>query len=444
VPGPGLRRAARVLIPGEPAAADGARTATLLVGAALAAVAVWANLVRQPGSALDNLWAEDGRVFLTQGWRFPLWTTVGISPNGYLDLYPRVVAAVAAALPVGTAAVVMAAGGAAASGIAVLAVVIATEGHLPSLLARAGLGLAVALFPAAGFEIAANTANAHWYLVAASFFLLLWTPRSWVGTAAAALAVLAAAGSDPLAVLLAPIALIRLLARVRGSVVVVMALVVGLAIHLRSLLTHPIGPPAAGASAGRLGEAYLYRVVAVAVTGLRVARPPGPAVLAGSVAAVVVVTAAALLLTRRRTRTAALLAACLCWSVLMFVVPIRLRWSDAFLGAGDPRLGSRYVLLPWLLLLLAGAAFVDAITARWAARGPVAMLAGLAWPAAVLAICVPTFSAGATRAPSYTAQLPAARATCQQASDPAAVRIRGYPNLAWSSVLPCAVLQDGP
>lgn len=444
MPGAGLRRAARVLVPGEPASTGAGRNATLLVGAALAALAIWANLVRQPGSALDNLWAEDGRVFLTQGWRFPLWDTVGISPNGYLDLYPRVVAAVAAALPVGTAAVVMAAGGAAASGIAVLAVVIATEGHLPSLLARAGLGLAVALFPAAGFEIAANTANAHWYLVAASFFLLLWTPRSWVGTAAAAVAVLAAAGSDPLAALLTPIALIRLLARVRGSVVVATALVVGLAIHVPALVTHPIGPPAGGASAGRLGEAYLYRVVAVAVTGLDVTRSPGPAVLAGSVAAVVIATAAAVLLARRRPRTVALLAACLAWSVLMFVVPVRLRWSEAFLGAGDPQLGSRYVLLPWLLLLVAGAALVDAITARWGAGGPVGVLAGLAWPAAVLAICLPTFSAGATRAPSYTAQLPTARATCRAASDPAAVPIRGYPDLVWSSLLPCAVLEDSP
>jgi len=409
------------------------------VSVVVAILAVLVNLVRQPGSAVDNLWAEDGRIFLTQAWQHPVWDTAVDPYNGYLHLFPRLAAALAAALPVGAAAAAMAVAGAIAAAIAAVAVIVGSEGHLRSLPARAGLGVAVGLFPAAGFEIAANAANAHWYLMAATFWMLLWTPRTRLGAAVSTGLVFLTATSDPLTALLAPLGLVRLVAGGRGSRVVIAGLVAGLAAQVPAVLTQSLQPPVGRPTASAVTGAYLRRIVGGAGAGFSADHDAGRAAVTASVALLAGLTVLAVLVARRRGRTAVLLAACVVWSMVMFAVPVALRWSPIYLDRSHPTLGTRYSLVPWLLVLVVGAAAVDAVAQRWRVAGA---LVGLAWIAAVVAVCVPSLGEGTARAPSYSAQLPHAHRVCDLLPGPATMRLAASPGPSWDLVLPCARLRN--
>jgi hypothetical protein len=72
------------------------------------------------------------------------------------------------------------------------------------------LGAAVVLMPVAVMEIADNTVCAPWYLMLATFWALLWRPRTRTGMAAAALVAFAAASSEINCVLFAPLVAARL------------------------------------------------------------------------------------------------------------------------------------------------------------------------------------------------------------------------------------------
>ena len=77
----------------------------------------------------------------------------------------------------------------------------------------AGAGrAALILLPLAPMEIADNTVSSPWYLMAALFFALLWRPGSGAGMTAAALVAFAAASSEILALIYAPLVLARVVA----------------------------------------------------------------------------------------------------------------------------------------------------------------------------------------------------------------------------------------
>jgi hypothetical protein len=75
---------------------------------------------------------------------------------------------------------------------------------------QAVLGAAVVLMPVAVIEIADSTVNAPWYLLLATFWALLWRPRTRTGMAAAALVAFAATSSEIVCVLFAPLVAARL------------------------------------------------------------------------------------------------------------------------------------------------------------------------------------------------------------------------------------------
>ncbi len=207
-------------------------------------------VLRQVGaSALETIWAEDGRVFLqsalSQG---PLAAFSG-TYAGYLHVVPRVAAEAAALLPLGLASEVITL---AANGIAALcafAVFVATRPHLRSPVLRALLAVSLVLLPTAGVEVLNNLANVQWYLLTASFWLLLWRPHSRVGNLGASLLLVATALSAPLSVLLVPLALARLTVAPRGRTALPVWLFAGaVAVQFAaasSSLTEP------GSSAGR-------------------------------------------------------------------------------------------------------------------------------------------------------------------------------------------------
>jgi hypothetical protein len=163
----------------------------------------------------DRAYAEDPGLYLPAALAHP-WHLLQ-SYGGYLQLVPRVIAQIAAVLPIQHASVVFAAGGAlVASGCALFAYH-ASAGHVSSRWLRALLGLSVLLLPVAQLEIADNGVNSIWYLLVAVFWAALWRPRSRAGAWVAALVAFAAAVSSSLALLYAPLFVARALVLPRRS-----------------------------------------------------------------------------------------------------------------------------------------------------------------------------------------------------------------------------------
>jgi hypothetical protein len=171
----------------------------------------------RPLTALDTLWAEDGRVFLQQAVeRGALDPTLELYA-GYVHLVPRLSAALAAVLPLRLAGIVLTVVAALAVALLAVFVYVAAAGVIPSRVARGLLAFSLLVLPVGREEVVANVANLHWFLMFAAAWALLWPvggrPRS--GTAATAVVFLAAA-SDPITVLLLPLAALRWVAAPPG------------------------------------------------------------------------------------------------------------------------------------------------------------------------------------------------------------------------------------
>ena len=416
----------------------GAAPTAVALATAVGVLAVVVGVWRQPGSALDNVWAEDGKVFLVDAWRLGLSDTLRRPYAGYLHLYPRTAAAIAGAVPVADAARALAVLGALPAAVTAVAVLVGSRDHLRSPWTRTVLALGVVVFPSAGFEVAANIANAHWFLTAAAFWMLVWTPRGAGGVAAAAAVVFTAADSDPLTGLLLPLAVVRVVAGGRGSRLVPGALLAGLAVQLPTVLSAPQRQAAGQPGPGTLLTAWSERVLAVAATGFDPVQSAPTVTVAAAGVGAVAVGALAVALSRRRTQTAVLLSVCVLWSVLTFVVPIGLRWSDALAGRAHPTLAVRYVLLPTILVWVIAAKAADALTERGRALG---VLGVVAFAALLALVCLPTLTAGRPRPLDWRTDVAQARAACAAGAGEAA--FSGTPFPAWGFRVPCALMSPG-
>jgi hypothetical protein len=170
------------------------------------------QLNRQPGvPATDSLWAEDGRIFMQQSFGQP-WYKVIVEPYaGYAHILPRLIsvggrtvaAEHLAAYYAWTAALV----------VSILAVIVfvAIHGHVHTLIGRAVTAGSFMTLPLTSVECMNSVANLQWYLVASAFWVLLWRPRGWAATIIACVTVALAVASAPVALLLAPVAAIRLI-----------------------------------------------------------------------------------------------------------------------------------------------------------------------------------------------------------------------------------------
>jgi hypothetical protein len=163
-----------------------------------------------PRPSWSRVYAEDPGLYLPAALAHP-WHLLQ-SYGGYLQLVPRVIAQIAALLPIRHASVFFAVGGAlVASGCALFAGH-ACAGHVTSRWLRVLLGLSVLLLPVAPLEIADNGVNSIWYLLVALFWAALWRPRSRTGAAVAAVVAFAAASSSSLGLVYAPLFGARVLA----------------------------------------------------------------------------------------------------------------------------------------------------------------------------------------------------------------------------------------
>jgi hypothetical protein len=202
--------------PRRPAVHAAVQVAVVCLGAG-------ALLLRYAGiPAWDGTYAEDNGVFLDDALIRPWHLMVPYS--GYLEFGPRVIGQfIASFLPLADASVAYAAIGALIGAASALFIYHASEGYIRSGWARALLGAALVLLPIAPLDIADSAVDSPWYTMAGLFFAVLWRPRSAFGMLAAALIAFYTTSSEIVALLFAPLLLLRVLAlpRVREHAVTV-------------------------------------------------------------------------------------------------------------------------------------------------------------------------------------------------------------------------------
>ena len=314
--------------------------------------------LRIPATRRDTLWAEDGQVFF-QGALSHNWFKTVVTPYaGYLHLYPRLSAEVAAASPVEAVPYVLGGLASLAIGITSWAVWTFARGLLPSRWLRGLLALGVALAPPVGLESIGNVANSHFLLLFAAFWALIgMRAGKWAQVAPAALVVLAAL-SDPTALVLLPLAVGRLVCaqRWRERVVPIAyaaAMVAQLGVALFADRTS-----GQTASLREIAFGYSYRVVSPALVGLD--WTTGLVNLGGRrlIWAVAACTAVALLVALAlfaRQRVIALAAglASVAYFVVSCLFAVSVQYPPAGAGAANLELAARYTIVPLLLLLTA-------------------------------------------------------------------------------------------
>jgi hypothetical protein len=199
--------------PGRPDAASSAGRRAVYVAVQVAAVCIGTvvlllRIAHVP--AWDSLYAEDQGVFLFDALarRWHLLVAFG----GYEEFVPRLAGQLVSYLPLADAAVPFALAGAGIAALSALFIYHALDGWIGSRWLRALAGAALILLPLAPMEIAGSAVGSPWYLLAALFFALLWRPGSWAGMTAAAVVAFAAACSEILALIYAPLVLARVVA----------------------------------------------------------------------------------------------------------------------------------------------------------------------------------------------------------------------------------------
>jgi hypothetical protein len=185
----------------------------LAVAVQVAAVVVGAIVLlgRIPGTpAWDGIYAEDLGIFLRNALQHP-WQLL-IPYAGYMQLVPQTLGQIAALLPLQDAAAFYAITGALIASACALFIFHASAGHIQSPVLRALLALAVVLLPVAPLEIVDSGVNTPWYLMMALFWAILWRPRTRAGMALVAAIAFLTVTSNTLAVVFAPLLLLRIIA----------------------------------------------------------------------------------------------------------------------------------------------------------------------------------------------------------------------------------------
>lgn len=324
-------------------------------GAMLLAVTVIGFFRLPHGMGLDSIWAEDGKVFLSQALNDPGLSTFFRGYAGYYQLLPRILGAIVAGLPVEWAAAAMSALASFITALVAAYVFRASAAHVGSLAGRALLAATVVLLPVAGYEMALNLSNLHWYLHYAAFWALIWVPRQGRWLLAGAVACFLAAATDALAAIFLPLAALRLVAvRAPRQQLVSGALVAGLALQAVVVLGESGLEPVERAALVDAAKVYSVRVAMASFFGDALTEQlfhrAGWAV---ALVAVVGFAWAWRCTLAQALRSRALLLAILVLHLVLFAVPVLLRWDPLVIPRrelAELDFASRLFAVPLLLI----------------------------------------------------------------------------------------------
>jgi hypothetical protein len=377
------------LFPGELARESrfGRLEAAVLV-AALLLLAIVLDLLRLGlSTSLTTVWAEDGPIYLQASLTQGFWHAIASAYAGYLVLVPRLIAEIATLVPLRYAPAAVSIVSAACAALSGLAVWFASGGHVHNPYLRGTLVALTVLAPAAGTETLVSAAYVPWYMLFASFWLLIWRPATMAGAVLAGIFIALTALSTPGVWFFAPVAALRLFAaRDRRDLTVVGFYALGSAVQAIVVLGQEQGEPLWTSD---IWKAFVQRVLDGGTFGQRLGGDlwsefgwPFLIVLIAALLVAVVVGF------RRATPGARWFAAlALPTSLVMFVVSAYQRTvgSNLIWSAGESGgTASRYVLVPALLLVSALLVLLDAALRRhnprarplsWAVGATVALMA---------------------------------------------------------------------
>jgi hypothetical protein len=411
------------------------------------------QLTRQAGvPATDSVWAEDGRVFLSDALGTDSPWLLFRPLAGYMHLAPRVVAWVAAALPLDMAALVFSIGPALIVSWLGLYSIVAFRELLPPLWARVAFGAFVALLPATATESANNAANLHFYLVFGAFAALVHRPRSWGGAIVGSLIAFVAATSDPRTALLLPVGVWAAVRGNRFQQTIALAFVAGLMLQgLVVLASFGFGiDPTTALSAPQFGRSslshipvlYGVRVVAHLIVGDRwiatAWQSLGPWLALAGLAGLAAVVLGAVI--RPSVRRPGLLV--VGYSVIVFAFQA-MAWgtSELWPYGGGWAGNSRYLVFPQLLLVLGTAMVLEDLARergapwRWILVGFFVVLSVVA--ALHLRVEI-VRSAG----PRWSTELARARAACERSDGQGTIQTAPPWTPDWAVRATCSAITE--
>jgi hypothetical protein len=400
----------------------------------------------------DTIWAEDGQLFLGDALRDPIGSIL-TPAGGYLHVVPRVLAAVAAGLPIDWAATVMSVGSAVIVASLSVYIFVASQRIIPSFWSRAVISGLIVLLPAAGFESLASAANLQYFLLFGCFWALVDRGGSLGRVGAGSSVALATALSTTLSLLLVPLSLWNLATvRERRNRLTSIFFLAGVAIHLvivfravvlatdPTLSQYPVRWSDSNLFA--LPGLYGLRVVAPLLVGDRLLNDMWMAMGWTFVSVVAISVTGAVIYGALRAASSprAWTLVALCYSLLLFAVPVAVRGTEHLAPVGGMVTfnGNRYVIAPMWFLVTAGVILIAHRTGSsvaWRALGigvVVLLLVQVASNYSTLTLR----SAG----PRWSAELEAARRRCV-GSPQAGVRIPITPPVGppgWGVETTCA------
>ena len=359
------------LFPDAPPAAAGARRGEQAV--LFAAVLVLGTVLQllRPGfsASLDSLWAEDGPIFL-QGALFAGFGETLFDPYaGYLVLVPRLIGEAASLVPLEHAAATVSILSAAIATLSGIAVWCASAAHIRNPYLRGTLAALTVLVPVAGLESVDSAAYVPWYMLFATFWLLLWRPATTRGAVLASLFVLATGLSTPGVWFFAPLVLLRALAARDGRDVAIVGSFAAGALAQVPVLALNQEQAVTPAWTSDIWTAYAQRVVDGAALGERLGGWAWAHLGWPFLAALLVGAAIALAVGLRRSGPTGrwLAALAIPMSLALFVVSAYQRavGSEIMWPAGDYH-GSagRYAIVPALLLVSLALVLIDGRRSR--------------------------------------------------------------------------------
>ncbi|MGH9130659.1 MAG: hypothetical protein ACRDWV_03085 [Acidimicrobiales bacterium] len=355
-----------------------ARGRILCVGALLGVLALGTvlTILRQQGVAATNsVWAEDASKFLTQAAVLGPWHAIWQPVGGFLNLWPRLLAALTVEVSAPAAAAVWIAVTAALTSTACgLIVYVASAGHVRSRSLRALLALTVILPTVGNGQIANDWNNLHWYFVIVALWVLLWRPRSTGVRILAGVVAGIGTATDPTCLLLAPLVVARLVvvkdwreqAQVGGWAVGGLA---QLAVVIAGITgVHKLFLPSFAA----LVSSWPIRVGLGSLVGPVLTNDlfQGIGWVGAAVATVVLAAVAGAALAapgRHRLLISGLLLASFFWYMATYLV----RLEAAFIpGSADLAVGVRYAAVPTWFVVSALVLVLDRLVAGWGRASP--------------------------------------------------------------------------
>jgi hypothetical protein len=196
----------------------------LIVGAA-------ASLARTSGpGALNTIWIEDASNFLGDALHQSVMTTLTTQMNGYYDLVPRAITAVAVTFPLSWVPGIMSAFAALQYAMFGLIAYIASGPHLRSPWLRLLVAAPACVVPLGYTQANNDLATVQFVALYGIFWLLIWRPATLAGKIAQPVIMFGATFSSILPLLFAPLLAARLIAdRSKSAIAVTVCWAAGLA-----------------------------------------------------------------------------------------------------------------------------------------------------------------------------------------------------------------------